>query len=156
MSDNGPRQPSGRVSGPLVRGKLMFEPVVPTGEPVVDGPLIHVGHRLIRGQVLLEPVEPVVLELTLTPAPGADAGELAAKVGRLIDSLDEFEKALGGAGVTRDPGPAANGPGTVTLVLRPNDPAGAEFRLGALAKVADAAVAFGTGVRIRTEVKPAA
>ena len=94
------------------------------------------------------------LELTVELAPGADAGAVQAKMGRFIESLSEFEKSLGGAGVTWDRERSMVTPGTITLVLVPNDPVGDETRLAALAKVATAVmVEFAPIVRVQSGVK---
>jgi hypothetical protein len=96
---------------------------------------------------------PVTLVLTLDLAQGADAIAVRDKVVRLIETLSNFEKTLGGAGVTWDPKQSTAADGTVTMVLVPNDPTGAELRLEAMAKVTAATVAeFGPVVRIQAGV----
>jgi hypothetical protein len=91
------------------------------------------------------------LELTVELAPGADAESVQAKMGRFIESLSEFEKSLGGAGVTWDRERSMVTPGTITLVLVPNEPAGNETRLEALAKVAtEIMVEFAPIVRVQS------
>jgi hypothetical protein len=139
-----------RVGPPAVRAEMTCEPVEPHDEQIVTGPLIHVRHPLIQAEWTCEPVEAPSLELTVRPVGDADAA--AARFTRLIDSLSEYERKLGGAGVTRDPVRSRAEPGTVTLVLVPNDPVGAEERLEALGRVAVAAGEF-AGESVRAEVK---
>jgi hypothetical protein len=100
-----------------------------------------------------ESLAPVTLVLSLDLTPGADAIAVRDKVVRLIETLSDFEKTLGGAGVTWDPKQSTAVDGTVTMVLLPNEPTGAEFRLEAMAKVTSAAVAeFGQIVRFQAGV----
>ena len=57
--------------------------------------------------------------MTLTP--DADPGAVFEKVVKLIDLLDRYEKAAGGAGIQFDPKRSKAVPGTVTLVLVSSD-----------------------------------
>lgn len=89
--------------------------------------------------------EAVVLDLSAPADPGlkltvADTNGPAPvreRVRKLLAALNDYEAALGGSGVAvRE----ADGPGTVTFTLTPNDPTGAADRLPRLAAVLAGAV----------------
>lgn len=151
MSDEtpGPRS-SGKLvprsrAHPAVR--LEVTPVSPRAGKRSSGKLVPQGRA--HPAVVLGPVNrvsPVVLELTFTLTVGAGAEDMTAKIVRLIDTLNEFEKVLGGAGVTHAAGHPAAGPGTFVVVVVPNESAGAQDRLSQLATVVATAVREFTGV----------
>jgi hypothetical protein len=88
------------------------------------------------------------LELEL-PAAESEA-EVAGKLDSLVAHLSELDVALGGAGLTR----TANGSPRI-VVLDPNTQAGAEHRLGRIARLTNALFEF-AGQPVRTVVKSAA
>jgi hypothetical protein len=139
LSDNDRKPELIRVARPLVRGKLVFEPVVPLDGPVTDGPLNRVARPLVRGTLPFEPAVPLYLELTLTLRPDTDKDTVAAvfeKLTTLVELLNGYEAELGGTGFAVDePRSGIKAGPAVGLVLLPNDPNGAERRLAKVAEL---------------------
>lgn len=136
-----------------------MEPVTPLTEPVTDGPLIHVAYPLVRGKLVFEPVvgEPAAaerhyLELEL-PVAGPE-GEMVRKVEEFIASTSNFDVLLGGAGLVRNTTRSSATTGWLRLVLDPLSQIGAQRRLAEIARVTVTAMEL-AGTPVRIEVKAA-
>jgi hypothetical protein len=123
--------------------------------PIEKWTRVKVG-QVIDGHATLVPVDSSTadprhyLELEL-PVAGSE-GEAVARVETLIAGLSAAERALGGAGLTRNPARSSAAAGTLTLVLDPMDPAGAERRLTAIALIVQAGTGF-AGMPVPTRVR---
>jgi hypothetical protein len=67
------------------------------------------------------------LELTLQPGPAVDPVQLGLGLFDVLNAVNKLERALGGTGLTKVAGQQSNG--TVTLILAPEQQAGAADRI---------------------------
>lgn len=138
-------------------GRCDFAEVVPLPELVFDlsggGPLEGLGqtdmpvHNLPPMAFdLLAPAAPVLV-LSVSPRPGASAGEIALDLFALYDAANKLELSHQGGGLR----PAGDGEvaeeGTVRLTFVPAEPEGAGERLGKVAAALNAAAAEGRPYR---------
>jgi hypothetical protein len=110
-------------------------------EPYTSTSLERVCQTLPPIEAEFFPPSDVFLELTFTLAANADANRILDKATKLFERVDEYEKSLGGAGITWDRERSNTQNGTLSLILMPNNPADAEQYLQTLATLVVGALA---------------
>jgi hypothetical protein len=108
------------VYQPRPKGPIKLEMMWTDNDPAVRWTAVTLkGSRGNRAVVIDAPEAATLptpsLELLLSPDPNADSVRLALGIYELINSINDLDVALGGAGFTKTSGDQANGRVTITL-----------------------------------------
>jgi hypothetical protein len=149
MNDYKSQQKLHRVSRPLVRGTLTFDPVEPLGGSVTDGPLIRATRPVVRGAVTFVPVVGAHIELTLPIISEDDGNKKFDLLNSAIGKLNELEALFDRPGVSVIGPQSGLLDDKVVIFIMPNEPTDAIETCKRMADWIFATVRTLAGVAIR-------